>query len=62
MKKFNIVGFTEKSNFLGDGVCKKTRRNCLTRGAWAVCSFKGVLGKREGGSVFEEGLIPQCTL
>ena len=41
-------------------------RNCLIRGAWTVCRFKGGggegLGKKEGGSVFEVGLIPQCTL
>ena len=32
--------------------------NCLKRGAWTVCWFKGALvKKRERG-----GLIPQCTL
>ena len=30
---------------------------------WAVCRFNGGgLGKKEGGGVFERGLIPQCTL
>ena len=32
--------------------------DCLKRGAWTVCRFKGGgLGKKEGG-----GGIPQCTL
>ena len=35
----------------------------LKRGAWTVCKFKGGLGKKEGGGVFERGeLIPRCTL
>ena len=28
------------------------------KGAWTVCRFKGGLGKKQGGGVFEEGLIP----
>ena len=32
------------------------------KGARKICRFKGGLGKKEGGSVFEEGLITQCTL
>ena len=41
---------------------------CLKRGggggAWTVCQFKGGLGKKEGGGVFEGGggLISQYTL
>ena len=34
----------------------------LKKEAWKVCRFKGGLGKKEGGGVFERGLIPQCTL
>ena len=29
--------------------------DCLKRGAWTVCRFKGGLGKKDGGSVFEGG-------
>ena len=37
------------------------RRNCIKRGAWAVCRFIGGLVKKEGVAVFEGGgLIPQC--
>ena len=38
--------------------------DCLKRGAWTVCRFKGGFGKKEGGGVFEGGgwLILQCTL
>ena len=33
------------------------------RVAWTVCRFKGGgLGKEEGDSTFEGGLIPQCIL
>ena len=27
--------------------------DCLKRGAWTVCRFKGGFGKKEGGGVFE---------
>ena len=27
--------------------------DCLKRGAWTVCRFKGGLGKKEAGGVFE---------
>ena len=32
--------------------------------AWTVCTFKGGLGTKEVGSVFDGGkvVIPQCTL
>ena len=38
--------------------------NYLERGTWTVFRFKGVLGKKEGGGVFEGAgwMIPQCTL
>ena len=32
------------------------------KGAWAVCRFKGWIGKKEGGVFEGERLIPQCTL
>ena len=35
---------------------------CLKKGAWTVCRFKGGLGKKDGGGVFEGGMIPQCTV
>ena len=36
--------------------------DCLKRGAWTICRFKGGLAGKTGGGVFERGLIPQCTL
>ena len=54
-----LWGFPEKSFFLmgGGGIHKKPicRGNCLKRGAWAVCRFKGGLGKKEEGGFFEGG-------
>ena len=55
--------FSEKSDFQeekgGKGGHEKPiyrRRNCLKkRGAWTVCIFKGDLGKKEGGGVFDGG-------
>ena len=35
----------------------------LKRGAWTVCKFKGGLGKKEGGGVFEGGVdTPMHTM
>ena len=36
------------------------REDCLKKGAWTVCRFKGELDKK-GGTVFEGELIPKCT-
>ena len=57
MKGFNILEVHWKILFLG-GVHKKPvyRGDCLKREAWTVCRFKGGLGKKERGSVFEEGI------
>ena len=52
MMKNLFLGFT-KNQYRG-GIAQK--------GAWTVCRFKGGLGKKEGGGVFEGGLTPQCTL
>ena len=47
-------GFHKKPIYSGD---------CLKRGAWTVCRFKGEgLGKKEGGVLERKGLVPQCTL
>ena len=66
MKKFTILGLHGKIRVLRRGVHEKPiyRGDCLKReGAWTVCRFKGGgLGKKEGESVFDEGLKPQCTL
>ena len=70
MKNFNILEVHWKIQlfFLGGGgepIHEKPiqRGDCLKRGTWTVCQFKGGLGKKEGGGVFEGGtLIPQCTL
>ena len=61
------MGVHWKIQFL-EGVHKKPiywGGNCLIRGggaggggAWTVCRFKGGLAKKEGGGVFEGGLIP----
>ena len=34
-----------------------TEGDCLKRGVWTVCRFKGELGKEEGGGVLEGGLV-----
>ena len=40
-----------------------SRGDCLKRGAWPVCRFKGDLSKKGGGGMFLRGvLIPQFTL
>ena len=57
MKNFNILGVHWKIQFL-EGGSRKTNiegGNCLKRGAWAVCQFKGELGKKEGGGGVFEG-------
>ena len=43
----------------GGGVTKIQYRggNCLKRGAWKVCRFKGGLGKKVGGCVFKGGTV-----
>ena len=48
MKILVSLGFTEKSNFQG-GVTKKQHRggNCLKRGSWTGCRFKGRFGEKE---------------
>ena len=61
------MGFTEKSDFeggRGGGVHKKPiyRGDCLKRGELGQFADLRELGKKEEGSVFEEELIPQCTL
>ena len=62
IKKFNIMGFHWKIQFLGE-VHEKTiyKRDCLKRagggGAVTVFKFKRGLGKKEGG-VFDGGWYP----
>ena len=36
--------------------------NCLKRGVWTVCRFKGGLARKRGGVSEVGGLISQCTL
>ena len=49
-----LWGFTKKQCIEG---------NCLKRGTWTVCRFRGGgLGEKEGGGVFEGGLIPLHTV
>ena len=58
MKNVDIMGVQQ---FLGEGVTKKQlyMGNCLKKGTWTIC--RGLAKNREEG-VFEEGLIPRCTL
>ena len=49
----------------GGGFMKNQYRgeDCLKRGAWTVCQFKGVLGKERGGGVLEGGFdTPMHTM
>ena len=54
------MGVQWKTWFLGGTVHKKPiyRGNCLKRGAWTVCKFKGGLDKKERGGVFKGGWYP----
>ena len=45
-----------KNQHRGGGLPKKGG------GAWTVSQFKGGTWQERGGGVFEDGLIPQCTL
>ena len=57
MKNFYIIGVYWKIIFLR-GFHEKPlyiRENCLKRGAWRVCRFKGGLAKKREGGVFEIG-------
>ena len=51
------MGFTEKSYFQGEASRKTNIEggDCLKGGAWSVYWFKGRLGKKKGGGVFEGG-------
>ena len=66
MKNFNILGVHGKIRLLGGGPSWKTNievGDCLKRGAWIVCRFKGGLARKRGVVFLKggEGLIPQCT-
>ena len=56
MKNFNIFGVHRNIHF-GGGLYEESicRGDCLKRGAWPVCRFKGELSKK-GGGVFERGV------
>ena len=52
MKNFNILGIHCNIWLLGGGGVHENQyrgEDCLKRGAWTVCRFKGGLGKKEGG-------------
>ena len=58
MKSLNILGVHWKIWLLGGREFTKNRYrrdDCLKSGAWKVCRFKGGLGKKRGGGVFEGG-------
>ena len=46
-----------KNSFFRVGVLEKPihRGDCLKRGAWIVCTFKGVVWQERGGGIFEGG-------
>ena len=55
MNNFNILRWGAwKNPILKEGK-PISRGDYLKWGLWTVCRFKGWLGKREGGSIFEEG-------
>ena len=62
MKNVNVFGVHGKIRFLGEGGRGLRKTNiyggdCLKKGGWTVCRFKGRLGN------IEEGVMkPQCTL
>ena len=65
MKILIFWGFTEKSNFQGEGFTKTNIEmgDCLKRWAWTVFRFKGGLARKRGMVFLRgEGLILQCTL
>ena len=50
MKNFMIFGNSMKNTTFRGVVHEKPiqRGDCLKRGTWTVCQFKGELGKKEG--------------
>ena len=63
MKNFNILEVHWKIWLLG-GVQEKPIEggDCLKRGAWTVCQFKGVLTRKSGVVFLRGAMIPQSTL
>ena len=67
MKNFNTLifcGFTDKSNFSGDGGSRKPNKEegWPKKGAWAVSRFKGVgLGKKDGVVILRGGGCPNAN-
>ena len=60
MKNFNIFGVHRKIRFLGGGGIHEkpiSMGDCLKRGTWTVCRFKGGGGawQERGANVFEGG-------
>ena len=55
MNNFNILRWGAwKNPILKEGK-PISRGDYLKGGLWTVCRFKGWLGKREAGGIFEEG-------
>ena len=59
-ENFEYYGGSLKNSIFRGGLMKNQYMGggCLTEGggAWTVCRFKGGLGEKEGGSVFEGGI------
>ena len=57
MKNFDVLGIHWKIRLLGGGVQKNRYREGIAKKGWTwtVCRFKGGLGKKEEGGVFERG-------
>ena len=67
MKNFNILGVRWKILFLAKNLGERSRKTKIGGGIaqkrklGQFADSRGV-DKKEGGGVFERGLIPQCTL
>ena len=66
MKNFNIFGVHRKIRFLGGGGIHEkpiSMGDCLKRGTWTVCRFKGGgLGKKEGRMFLKGVDTPMQTM
>ena len=63
MKDFNILGVHWKIQLLGGSSWKtdKGGGDCLKRGAWTVCKFKGGgTWQERGGGIFKGGWYPNA--
>ena len=55
-------GKLDRTSTFRGGLLGKRGVTFFKAGGWTVCRIIGGLGKKEGDSGFEGGLIPQCAL